>query len=150
MTMQTSVAWQQCNTVKYNMILCLSLFAENSKDEKQAVNTSFCYWQRGSANVTIQNSMSPHKNVIFWRKQNCCPDSTEGILCCKCCFMWSLLTKTTIICHQPHPQLTLKYSLMSSFWIVFICVAVFMLNCVFKLFVFLFYAHLRASFCRGQ
>lgn len=33
---------------------------------------------------------------------------------------------------------------------VFICVAVFMLNCVFNLFIFLFYAHLWASYCRGQ
>lgn len=64
-----SVAWQQCNTVKYNLILCLSLFAEKSKDEKEKEITSLYYWQDEALMWSFSVQCLLNKNVIFFRKQ---------------------------------------------------------------------------------
>lgn len=63
-----SVAWQQCNSGKNNMIPCLFLFAENSKDENNTVNTSLCYWQGEALMWPFSIQCLLNKNIIFCKK----------------------------------------------------------------------------------
>lgn len=70
----------QCNTVKHNMILCLSLFAENSKDEREAVNASLCYWQGGALMWPFSIQCLLNKKCYILKKtKNCCPGPLKAL-----------------------------------------------------------------------